>query len=136
MILRLKLSIMKHGFISNFLIGFLLFSLFNSCDKTEIEKKGFVTFGANFHVVNCITTVTIFIENENVGTLTNFTNSINDCGEESNITRELSVGDYSYKVEIRPLSGSGCTKDIIGNFTISENQCEKVFIDYIEVFNN
>lgn len=117
------------------LIILLGISIFYSCDKTEDKGTGFVTFGANYHIINCISKVTIFIDNEKVGTLTNPTDTIIDCGEESNITQELTVGDHLYKIEIRPETGTGCTKDINGTFTISENECEKIFIDYLEVFS-
>ena len=125
-----------HKLVINTLIIFLGFTIVNSCDKAESDKTGFVTFGANYHIINCVSTVTIYIDNKNVGTLNNPTDSISDCGEESNITKKLSIGAHSYKVEIRPESGTGCTKDINGTFTISENGCEKFFIDYLKVFSN
>ena len=111
-------------------------SILNSCDKTEDKETGFVTFGANYHIINCISNVTIFVDNEKTGTLTSPADTIIDCGEESNITKELTVGDHSYKIEIRPETGIGCTKDINGIFTISKNECEKIFIDYLEVFSS
>ncbi len=87
-------------------------------------------------LINCISNVTIYIDNVKVGTLINPTDTIKDCGEESNITKELTVGNHSYKIEIRPETGTGCTKDINGTLTISKNKCEKVFIDYLKVFSN
>lgn len=126
----------KYRLLISTLIILLGISIFNSCDKIENKGSGFVTFGANYHIINCISHVTIYIDNEKVGTLTNPTDTIIDCGEESNITKELTVGEHSYKIEIRPETGSGCTKDINGTFTISENECEKIFIDYHEVFSN
>lgn len=80
--------------------------------------------------------MTIYIDNENIGMLENSADTISDCGEEFNITKELSVGEHSYKVEIRPESGNGCTKDINGTLTISENKCEKIFIDYLQIFSS
>lgn len=125
----------KHRLILTTLIILLGTSIFYTCDKPEDKMTGFVTFGANYHIINCISSVTIFIDNEIVGTLTNPTDTIVYCGEESNITQELTVGDHSYKIEIRPEIGTGCTKDINGTFTISENECEKIFIDYLKVFS-
>ena len=107
-----------------------LFGIFNSCDEMEEKKMGYVTFGANYHIIDCISNVTIYIDNEKVGTLTNFTDTIVNCGEESNITKELTVGYHSYMVDIRPETGTGCTKEVNGTFTVSENECEKIFIDY------
>jgi len=84
--------------------------IFSSCNKDENDNTGFITFGANYNIINCITTVTIYVDNTNIGTLTSYTDTISDCGEESNITKELSVGEHSYKIEIRPESGTGCMK--------------------------
>lgn len=125
----------KFRLVIHTLVIFLGLVTINSCDKADNDKKGFVTFGANYHIINCVTTVTIYVDDKNMGTLENPANSIMDCGEESNITKELSVGEHSYKIEIRPEIGSGCTKDIMGTFTISENSCEKIFIDYLQVFD-
>ena len=106
----------------------------SSCgEEQNDQKKGSVTFGANYHTINCITTVTIFLDEENIGTLQHPVDAIDNCGEAENITKEISSGKHSYKVEIRPESGSGCTKDISGTFEISENECMKVFIDYSQI---
>jgi len=94
-----------------------------------------VTFGANYHIINCISAVTIYINNDKIETLTNPEDTIIVCGEESYITKELTPGIHSYKVEIRSEVGIGCTKDINGTFTISEDECKKNFIDYLEVLN-
>jgi len=124
----------KQNFIIYTLIIIIGIFVFNSCDNGENDKKGFVTFGANYHIINCVTTVAIYLDNEYIGTLPNSTDTIIDCGMESNITKELSIGDHSYKVEIRPENGTGCTKDITGTFTVLENKCEKIFIDYLQVY--
>jgi hypothetical protein len=126
----------KYRLLMSALIIFLGISILNSCDKKEDKETGLVTFGANYHIINCISNVTIYIDNVKVGTLINPTDTIKDCGEESNITKELTVGNHSYKIEIRPETGTGCTKDINGTLTISKNKCEKVFIDYLKVFSN
>lgn len=126
----------KNRLLISALIILLGFGIFNSCDKEEDKATGFVTFGANYHIINCISNVTIYVDNEKIGTLTNPTDTIIDCGEESNITKEFTIGNHSYKVEIRPETGTGCTKDINGTFTISENDCEKIFINYLEVFSS
>ncbi len=104
---------------------------FLSCIKNNDEDKtGFVTFGANFHIINCITTVSIYIDGEFIGKLENYTNGISDCNQPENITKEITIGEHKYKIEIRPDRGDGCTKDIEEPFIIVENECEKVFIDY------
>ncbi len=123
-----------------FLTALIVFFTFSSCSKKEneeeIEESGFVTFGANYNIINCITNVTIYVDDENIGTLANYTDSISECGDENCITEELAIGEHSYKVEIRPESGSGCSKDVEGTFIISQDECEKIFIDYLEIFND
>jgi len=113
--------------------------MFISCSSDNVEKiedrTGIVTFGANFHIINCITTVTIFLDSENIGTLQNPVDAIVDCEETGNLTKEISVGKHTYRVEIRPLLDEGCKKDIAGTLVISENECKKIFIDYLQVFD-
>lgn len=116
----------------------LIFSLailtISSCNKDENDNKtGFVTFGANYHVINCTTTVAIYVDGNNIGTLENPTNEILDCEQNENLTKEVSFGEHSYKVEIRPNSGTGCTKDISGTFDMIENECEKIFVDFYTI---
>lgn len=107
--------------------------MLSTCDDKD-DKKGFVTFGANYHIINCISTVTIYLDGKNIGTLESPTDTILNCGEPGNITREVSAGDHSIKIEIRS-EGGGCTQDIIGGFEVAENECRKIFIDYRQVFN-
>jgi len=109
--------------------------VFSSCSNTKNEDTiGFVTFGANYHIVNCITTVSIYIDGEFIGKLENYTNEITDCDQSGNITKEINTGDHAYKIEIRPINtGGGCNKDIEGIFTIAENECKKIFIDYSNI---
>ncbi len=117
--------------INNLLILFILLTHITSCEKQD--NVGQVTFGANYHVINCITTVDIYIDGQHLGQLQNFTNEITKCDQLENLTKKLSTGDHSYKVEIRPLQGVGCTKDILGEFSLSKNECYKVFVDYYEI---
>lgn len=108
--------------------------MLSTCDDDKDEGKGFVTFGANYHVINCISTVTIYLDDKQIGTLENPTDTILDCNEPGNITKEVSAGTHLFKVEIRS-EGGGCTKDIVGVFDIAENECQKIFIDYRYLFN-
>jgi len=103
-----------------------------TCNKS-VTPKGTVSFGANYGVINCITSVTIYVDNNKIGVLGSTIDNITDCGQNGTITKDLSVGQHSYKVEIRPLSGIGCTKDITGTIQIVENECSKVFIDYYTI---
>jgi hypothetical protein len=120
---------MKRIIISFVCIGLIFFV--SSCDENlNNQKKGSVTFGANYHVINCITTVTIFLDGKNIGTLQHSVDAIENCGEDGNITKKVSIGEHSYKVEFRSGSGgSECTKDISGIFEISEDECKTIFID-------
>ena len=102
------------------------------CHNDATDGYGFVTFGANYHVINCISTVTVFLDRENIGDLQNPTEAINDCGEAENLTKKISVGEHTYRIEIR----GGCTNDITGTFVMSENECKKIFIDYYRIFGN
>ena len=107
----------------------VLFTVFSCDEDQDNPKSGNVTFGANYHVINCITTVTIFLDGKDIGTLQNFTDAINDCGEAGNITKNIPVGEYPYRVEIR----GNCSKDITGILVVSENECTKIFIDLFQL---
>ena len=115
------------------LIVSIIMILLVSCDNDDSKTKGSVTFGANYGIINCITTVTVYIDNENIGNLSIPTDTITDCGLTGNITKDLTVGYHDYVVEIRPEIGTGCTKDISGSFEIYENECTKIFIDYLTI---
>ena len=112
-----------------------LIFLFASCGEHQGDKKGTVTFGANYHIINCISTVTIYVDGENIGTLQHSVDAITACGQEENLTKELSVGEHTYRVEIRPENGIGCTRDVNGTFTVAENECTKIFLDYLQIFS-
>lgn len=121
---------MKKFFILATVISFA--AIWVGCSKDE-SKNGSVTFGANYDVINCMTTVTIFIDGNKIGKLESPIHEITNCGQPENITKEIPAGEHSYKVEIRPLEGSGCTKDLSGTVLIKENECTKVFIDYFKI---
>lgn len=125
----------QYRFLKSILIIILVISIFHSCENTT-DESAFVTFGANYDIMNCISDVTIYVDNEKVGKLTHATDTIRNCGENGNITKELMIGIHSYKIEIRSETDTGCTKDINGTFSISKNECKKIFIDYNDVFNN
>ena len=109
---------------------------FNSKEELDSTEKGYVTFGSNSGIINCISYITVFVDGENIGTLQGgIVDSISDCGMDGNITKEIPTGKHTYKVEIRPPNGGGCMeKDITGTFQVSENKCTKIFIDYRQIF--
>jgi hypothetical protein len=45
------------------------------------------------------------------------------------------VGEHTYKIEIRSEGSEEHSKDITGTFTISENECKKIFLDYNQIFD-
>jgi hypothetical protein len=96
------------------------------------SKEGYVTFGANYHLINCPSKVTIFLDGENIGTLQRPVNAIFECGEEENITKKILAGNHTYRVEIQGCGG----KNFTGAFTVPENECRKIFIDYYQIFGN
>jgi hypothetical protein len=119
----------------SFFVVSLTILLFSCTDKNE-KTYGTVVFGANYHAINCITSVDVFIEGKHVGQLEVPADSVPDCELNYGLKQELETGNHSYKIEIRPMQGIGCTKDITGNLKITESGCETVFIDYFEVFEN
>ncbi|MCT4639410.1 MAG: hypothetical protein N4A72_17025 [Bacteroidales bacterium] len=127
---------MKLKYTNNIISLLLAIIILSACNDNDDKKTGYVTFGANYDIINCLSTATIFIDNKSIGVLNSPTSSISDCGEQSNLTTELVTGMHVYKIEIRPKEGAEFTKDINGMFTISEGECEKIFIDYQQVFKN
>ena len=115
------------------LIAISIIFLTISCDNDDVKETGTVTFGANYHAINCITYVTVYIDGTELGTLQSPTDEITECNAPENLSKELTVGKHSYLIEIRPELGTGCTKDIVGSFELDENECEKLFIDYFEI---
>ncbi len=104
----------KRIFFSMILLSFL----FTSCEKNTADEKGQVNFGANFHTINCITSVTIFVDGKGIGKIAGFTNEIAQCNAPENLTIQLGEGTHSYIAKIRPDLGVGCTKDISGTFDL------------------
>jgi hypothetical protein len=119
----------------SFFVVFLIIFLFSCTDENE-KTYGTVVFGANYHAINCITSVDVFIDGKHIGQLEVPADSVPDCGHNYGLREELETGNHTYKIEIRPMQGIGCTKDITGNLNITEGGCETVFIDYFEVFAN
>ena len=111
--------------------GILL--VFAGCSKDR-DRSAYVTFGANYHVIDCITTVTVYLDGEKIGRLENYTDTLRSCGELENLTKDIVPGKHSYKVEIRPFEGIGCMKDINGTFKVKDGECYKVFIDYFTLW--
>jgi hypothetical protein len=122
---------MKSKFLLSIISIFFILTI--SCDNEDLNGEGTVTFGANFHIIDCITYVTVYVDGEELGTLQNSTTEITECNSPENLSKDLPAGKHNYLVEIRPDLGTGCTKDISGSFTLVDNECEKIFIDYNEI---
>lgn len=116
------------------IIGLFMCSvlLFASCAEIKKTEKATVTFGANSHLVNCTSTVSIYLNGGYIGTLENSVDTIADCNETGCMTKQIAPGEHSYKIEIR----GGCIKDVYGTFTVFENECKKILVDYLQIFNN
>lgn len=111
---------------------FLLLIAF-TCDKIE-TKEGTVSFGANYGVINCPTTVTIYVDSKKIGVLEAPLDNLATCGQIGSLTKDISFGQHTYKAEIRPPTGVGCTKDLTGTFQVNEeNKCAKLFFDFYTI---
>lgn len=113
------------------IIVFLILTLLG-CEKDE-SKTGTVSFGNNRHIVNSISHITVYVDGDRIGEIIGFTDSISDCDQIENLNIKIPVGKHVYKIEIRPDSGIGCTKELRGEFEIDENECVKIFIDYAKL---
>lgn len=126
---------MKRNLLVSIIVFCAIFLL--SCEKTDSTPKGSVTFGANNHIINCITKVVIVIDGEEVGVIPGFSDAITECGNKQNLTKGLPIGHHTYVAKIIPEHGNECRKEISGSFDLIQNECVKIFIDYQKInFNN
>lgn len=116
-----------------FLFGVLIATSIVSCNTDEVKVKGTVMFGSNYAIINCISTVNIFIDGRHIGIIDFPVDSVPNCDLNYGFREELAVGHHNYKVEIRPPQGNGCTADVFGELDITERGCETVFINYREI---
>ncbi len=105
----------------------------SSCKDEKNAEKGVITFEVNYQAINCASNVTIYLDGENIGTLENTLDAIPKPSKTESIAKEVSTGKHSYKAEIRS-ENEYYTKDITGTFSISENESQKIVIDYLEIF--
>lgn len=111
-----------------------------SCSKKE-ETKGTITFGANAETINTPQfnlKIEIFIDDELIGEITKSSTSVEACGLEGNVTKELTTGSHVYKyhiqsVYVNPGEYQGLEKTYSETVTIEENVCTKIFIDLPEI---
>lgn len=110
-------------------IGLLLgILILISCEKSSDTDKGNVSFGVNTHVINCIVTDEVFIDNKTIGTIPGYCDSVVDCNSTNTLNKDISVGKHSYKIEINGQSGS-CYSVKEGDFELSNGDCLKIFMN-------
>lgn len=98
------------------------------CDKNDIEDKGSVSFGINTHILNCVTTTKVYIDNREVGIIEGFCDTIIDCKSENTLNIELKTGKHNFRFEVSGLNGS-CFREKAGDFELDKDECEKIFFD-------
>ena len=121
------------GFLSRkfLLFGFLLIILAGSCKKSDEPDTGNVSFGVNTHVINCIATGEVFIDNNTVGTIPGSCDTVIDCNSDNTLNATLATGTHSYRIEVTGQSGS-CFKENTGDFELKKDDCIKIFFDLTE----
>ncbi|MGI6718346.1 MAG: hypothetical protein ACOX4D_04240 [Bacteroidales bacterium] len=104
-----------------------------SCDKKEnSEEFGQMSFGSNYHIVNCPVKVSVYIDDLYVGELTNPCDSIVDCGIEGNVMQSVEVGTHTYKCVLQSLDTDSCYNEVNGTVSVGKDECKKIFINVLE----
>jgi hypothetical protein len=104
------------------------FVFLTSCRKDDNDEKGNVSFGTNTDLLNCITTTKVFIDNEEMGIVPGYCDTIIDCFGDNTLNIELSTGLHSYKYEVSGQNGN-CYREKTGDFILDKNECKKIFFD-------
>jgi hypothetical protein len=116
-------------------IGFFLLSVIFlvliTCDKISI-KKGSVSFAASYEIIDDPSTVKVFVDDINIGILVSPVDTLSNSGQSISLTKELPIGQHSYDIQIVPLSQVGCFRNLTGTFQVYENECTKVYRDFIK----
>ena len=102
--------------------------IINGCEKSNDTDKGNVSFGVNTHIINCIATGEVFIDDKSIGIIPGFCDSVVDCNSANTLNKEISVGKHSYKIEVKGQSGS-CYKIKEGSIDLKKSDCIKIFMD-------
>lgn len=110
-------------------IGLLLaLIIINSCEKHKDSYKGNFSFGINTHVINCIATAEVFVDNKSIGFVPGFCDTIVNCNSSYTLNREISVGKHSYIINLMGQSGS-CSRIKEGDFDLVKDDCLRIFYD-------
>lgn len=115
--MKLKISII--AFILILIIG---------CEKSKTYDVGQVSFGINTHIINCVTTTKVYVDNKEVGIIKGFCDTIIDCSSENTLNIELNTGEHGFRFEVSGLNGS-CFREKAGDFELEKNECKKIFFD-------
>jgi hypothetical protein len=105
--------------------------IINGCEKSNKTDKGNVSFGVNTHIINCIATGEVFIDDKSIGIIPGSCDAVVDCNAANTLNKEISVGKHSYKIEVKGQSGS-CCKIKEGSIDLKKNDCIKIFMDLSE----
>ncbi len=131
---HLNIIKMKKFILSPILLAFVLFL---SCESNnENEKFGQMSFASNYHIINCITKVSVYIDDVYIADITEPSDSILTCGINGNVTKQVIVGTHTYKVLIGNDENEACYKEVTGSVEISSNECKTFFINVREIFDN
>jgi len=87
------------------------------CEKSEIDDMGKASFGINTHIINCVTTTKVYVDNKEVGIIKGFCDTIIDCSSENTLNIELKTGKHDFRFEVSGENGS-CFREKLGDFEI------------------
>lgn len=100
----------------------------NGSNDDDIIGSGTVSFGSNFHLVNCVIESKVIIDGELIGSLPGSIDTIIDCSGDATLNHELLEGDYSFEIILSDQDGS-CFADTTGEFTIGKDECITIHFD-------
>jgi len=102
--------------------------LFLGCDKNENSDKGTISFGVNTHLINCIVTSKVYLDDKETGIIPGFCDTIIDCKSDNTLNLEIPTGQHSFKIEIVGQSGS-CLREKTGDLILEKYECKRIFFD-------
>lgn len=126
----------KMGFIQifrkSYFMGLILgVWVVSGCEKSNETDKGTVSFGVNTHIINCIATGEVFIDDKSIGIIPGFCDEVVGCNAANTLNRDIPAGKHTYKIEVKGQSGS-CYKIKEGSIDLKKNDCIKIFMDLSE----
>ena len=108
-----------------------------SCNKNDDKEEfGQMSFASNYHIINCIAKVSVYIDDAYIADITMPSDSIIACGLDGNVTKQVNVGLHTYKVLIGENENGECYEEVTGTVQVSADECKKIFIDLKPLFDN